>query len=268
MGDNAQGAWLTRRIVDAMIAGADVRTEMGTQIWDKAERSTMREASDLLLGEINMPTQKLIEERVVRINDLCVTMNVHAVNCGLRIRFPKPVRVCCGVRWDGSFAGRYGPHDTSESLDLSEAVRRIKSRTPTPKERAKALSALRWIEKWIVDRIAGVERYAVSLRQAQSKWEDELKSELAMQDLGANTPAKKPKEEDDDGAFKGVADARKIAQVDPYEVLGVDPETPWPEIVTAFREAAHVTHPDHGGDPDLFRAVMSAFDRLKKTRKK
>ena len=69
------------------------------------------------------------------------------------------------------------------------------------------------------------------------------------------------------GAFKGVADARKLAQVDPYEVLGVDPETPWPEVVASFRDLAKMAHPDHGGDPELFRSVMAAFDLLKKTRK-
>lgn len=206
MGQNVQGAWLTKQIVDAMIAGADVRAEMGTQIWDKAERSSMRSASDLLLGEIDAPTQKLIEERVLRINDLCLTMNVHAVNCGLQIRFPKPVRVCRGVKWDGYWTSNgmlpTPDHNTLGSVDvsqdLSEVIRRIKSRTPTPKDRAKALAAMRWIEKWIVDRMAGIERYAASLRKAQSKWEDELKSELAMHGLGANTPVEKPKEEEDE----------------------------------------------------------------------
>ena len=195
---NERRSWVTKDIVDAMIAGADIRSDLGAPIWDKAERSTMREGSSALLGELEVPTRKLIDERVVRINDLYLTMAVHAMRCGLRIRLPKSVRVCCGVKWRGSWIGNGPLERPCAELDLSEVIRRVKLHTPTPKERAKALSSMRWIEKWIADRMAGVERYAASLRKAQSRWEDELKSELAMRDLGANTPANKPKEEEDE----------------------------------------------------------------------
>lgn len=148
-----------------------------------------------VLGEIDLPTRNLIEERVARINARCLTMHIHAVKCGLKIRYPKPVRVCRGLKWQGAWlksSSSFG------GLELAEVLHLAQSLTPTPKERAKALSAMRRIEKWVVNRIDGIERYAASLRAAQSKWEDELKSELAMRDLGADVPAK---EDDNDPPF-------------------------------------------------------------------
>lgn len=51
-------------------------------------------------------------------------------------------------------------------------------------------------------------------------------------------------------------------QKDPYEALGVNPESSSEEIKAAYRKAAKRTHPDQGGDPDEFKAIASAFEIL------
>lgn len=47
-----------------------------------------------------------------------------------------------------------------------------------------------------------------------------------------------------------------------WEMLGVTKQASVAEIKTAFRERALVTHPDHGGDAEEFRALYRAYERL------
>jgi hypothetical protein len=54
--------------------------------------------------------------------------------------------------------------------------------------------------------------------------------------------------------------------VSSWSVLSVPPGAPLSAIRQAFRAKVLVTHPDHGGDPAQFRAVMRAYERL--TRRK
>jgi curved DNA-binding protein CbpA len=42
-------------------------------------------------------------------------------------------------------------------------------------------------------------------------------------------------------------------------VLGVEPKATVEQIRAAFRQRALVTHPDHGGDPEAFRALHRAY---------
>lgn len=45
-----------------------------------------------------------------------------------------------------------------------------------------------------------------------------------------------------------------------WQLLGLTPHATIAEIRTAFRQRALVTHPDHGGDPEAFRALRHAHD--------
>lgn len=45
-----------------------------------------------------------------------------------------------------------------------------------------------------------------------------------------------------------------------WQILGIEPRATLPEIRAAFRQRALVTHPDHGGDPEAFRALRGAYD--------
>ncbi len=54
----------------------------------------------------------------------------------------------------------------------------------------------------------------------------------------------------------------------PYEILGVRPEVPFPEIKQAFRRAVLRYHPDTapgGGNPIRFRQVTEAYEELQRT---
>ena len=53
------------------------------------------------------------------------------------------------------------------------------------------------------------------------------------------------------------------ASLDPYAVLGVTPDATAEDIRAAYRQRARETHPDHGGDPDEFRAVQIAWELLR-----
>jgi hypothetical protein len=46
------------------------------------------------------------------------------------------------------------------------------------------------------------------------------------------------------------------------EVLGVGPGATRREVTQAFRRFARGNHPDHGGDPALFRAGVDAYRGL------
>lgn len=45
-----------------------------------------------------------------------------------------------------------------------------------------------------------------------------------------------------------------------WQLLGLTPHATIAEIRAAFRQRALVTHPDHGGDPEAFRALRHAYD--------
>lgn len=46
---------------------------------------------------------------------------------------------------------------------------------------------------------------------------------------------------------------------DCYEVLGVTRKSRHSEIVKSFRELSRVHHPDHGGDPEQFNRISTAY---------
>jgi curved DNA-binding protein CbpA len=51
--------------------------------------------------------------------------------------------------------------------------------------------------------------------------------------------------------------------VNPHAVLGLAPGATRTDLRRAFRARAQATHPDHGGDPDAFRAVRAAYEELR-----
>jgi len=161
------------------------------------------------LGELDTPTVEVITRRVNKISDLCLRIFLLGSQCGgLKIRFPKPVEVCSGVTWDGGTwfkDGSIGDHRLVETYDVFSE---IAHGTDTPKQRAKALAKLRWIEEWLQKRIDGIERYAKHLRESQVKWEGELRSEIAMQSLSANVPVSGNKESDQPSAHLQVVDGQ------------------------------------------------------------
>lgn len=50
--------------------------------------------------------------------------------------------------------------------------------------------------------------------------------------------------------------------MNPYEVLGITPESTPEEIKAAYRKAARANHPDHGGDLEKFKQVQQAYEEL------
>jgi hypothetical protein len=65
---------------------------------------------------------------------------------------------------------------------------------------------------------------------------------------------------------KGEREARNAGHYNSFSrsatVLGVSPGATKEEVQTAFRQQARVHHPDHGGDPSKFRAVVEARDAM------
>lgn len=53
------------------------------------------------------------------------------------------------------------------------------------------------------------------------------------------------------------------AGLDPFEILGIPPDSDRDKIRRAYRQRARETHPDHGGDPDEFQAVQMAWEALR-----
>ena len=49
---------------------------------------------------------------------------------------------------------------------------------------------------------------------------------------------------------------------DPWQALGVRPGASPEEVARAFRRSAARHHPDAGGDPERFRELLAARDRL------
>lgn len=54
--------------------------------------------------------------------------------------------------------------------------------------------------------------------------------------------------------------ATREAPASIWQILGLAPNATTPEIRAAFRQRALLTHPDHGGDPEAFRALRRAHD--------
>jgi hypothetical protein len=54
---------------------------------------------------------------------------------------------------------------------------------------------------------------------------------------------------------------RSDAAVSVWTVLGLEPDAPLLAIKRAFRARALTLHPDHGGDPDAFRALHAAYEK-------
>lgn len=50
--------------------------------------------------------------------------------------------------------------------------------------------------------------------------------------------------------------------LDPFDLLGVTPDATPAEIRAAWRRRAYETHPDRGGDLELFRRVKEAYADL------
>lgn len=59
-----------------------------------------------------------------------------------------------------------------------------------------------------------------------------------------------------------LASSPVLAADEPYETLGVDRKATRKQIKQAFREQVRRLHPDAGGDPDEFRALVEAFNAL------
>lgn len=53
-----------------------------------------------------------------------------------------------------------------------------------------------------------------------------------------------------------------VKPVSAWEMVGLPPGSTLAEVKAAFRQRALATHPDHGGDPDAFRALHRAYERL------
>jgi len=49
----------------------------------------------------------------------------------------------------------------------------------------------------------------------------------------------------------------------PFDILGLDPDADDADIVRAYRERVKEVHPDQGGTVSEFRAVQTAYERLK-----
>lgn len=59
-------------------------------------------------------------------------------------------------------------------------------------------------------------------------------------------------------------------RVDPqslWTILGVTREASAEELKAAYHKRALETHPDHGGDPEQFRALKAAYDRARAKRR-
>jgi DnaJ-class molecular chaperone len=52
--------------------------------------------------------------------------------------------------------------------------------------------------------------------------------------------------------------------MDPYEVLGIQPGASEDEIKKAYRKKAMKHHPDKGGNPEEFKKIQGAYDKLTK----
>lgn len=53
-----------------------------------------------------------------------------------------------------------------------------------------------------------------------------------------------------------------MASFDPYQILGIAETASQGAIKTAYRKLVQTTHPDRGGDPEQFIAIVKAFGLL------
>ena len=51
---------------------------------------------------------------------------------------------------------------------------------------------------------------------------------------------------------------------DPYAVLGLQKNANINQIKTAFMNLSRTTHPDRGGNPELFKVIRGSYDYLVK----
>ena len=51
-----------------------------------------------------------------------------------------------------------------------------------------------------------------------------------------------------------------------YKLMGVSPSASWQDVERAYRQKAHLHHPDHGGDEDTMRALNEAYTQIKRVR--
>lgn len=73
------------------------------------------------------------------------------------------------------------------------------------------------------------------------------------------------------GAAEGGATARAVraeATGSIWQTLGVPQSATVEQIRAAYRQRALVVHPDHGGDPEAFRALRAAYDEALARRSK
>jgi DnaJ family protein A protein 2 len=54
----------------------------------------------------------------------------------------------------------------------------------------------------------------------------------------------------------------KFGNLDPYEILGVPPDSDENTVKKAYKKLAMKHHPDKGGDPEQFKRIQSAYDRI------
>ena len=52
------------------------------------------------------------------------------------------------------------------------------------------------------------------------------------------------------------------ARASSWSILGLSPGAPASEVKRAYKQRALETHPDQGGDPEAFRRVQRAYERL------
>ena len=67
-------------------------------------------------------------------------------------------------------------------------------------------------------------------------------------------------EEIENGGWTAAAPAP--VQQTPHQVLHLLPTAPREVVKAAYKALAAIHHPDHGGDPDAFRAVQEAYEEL------
>ena len=59
-----------------------------------------------------------------------------------------------------------------------------------------------------------------------------------------------------------VARPARVTPPSAWALLGVTRDATLADVKAAFRARALATHPDHGGDPEEFRALYRAYERL------
>ncbi len=68
----------------------------------------------------------------------------------------------------------------------------------------------------------------------------------------------------DDALLKTVRVFKLTIMSDPYKILGISRDASEDEIKKAYRKLAMKYHPDKGGDPEKFKEIQNAYDRITK----